>query len=198
MTEKESSWVDTLYENVGWKDILSFGLDGISTIGKSFSDATDLTTKSSQNKMRATIAGINAQRGAANIDVITRTYEQQLNEQMLASKQTKAKLKTEASASGFEVDSGSYIDIENQLDEVTRKNTAALFTAYQFNVIENKYQSEIAKIQSDLYKKQAEYELRAAKTARTTGIISGLGQIGAAAGLAFGKDAYLNKGKDNG
>lgn len=192
---KETDWEKAIFEDLGWKDIFSYGLDGISTIGNSFKEASDATTRSSKYQMQSTIANINSQRAIANIDVIHRTFEEQMNAERLKGEISKGKEKVRESASGFEVGSSSYVDIENQLDYYTQQTVIALNTAYQLSAIENRYQAQMEKIQSDLYQKQAKYELQSAKASKISGIISGLGQIGTAVGMAAGKDAYLSQNK---
>lgn len=195
MAEEKKSFFDNellikYYDNLSYSDIFENALDGFQQIGNASIYEAQGKLSSSKYNMVATINDINANRMAANVEDITRAYEEELNAVRMSSVQTKGRQIEAMSTSGFKVDSGSYIDITNQTDYMASKMAASLTVAYQSQLAENKFQSRILGIQSALNRVNAETELRLSKQmskASTIGgafsVIKSLGDAGLKYGL---------------
>lgn len=195
MAEEKKSFFDNellikYYENLSYSDIFENALDGFQQIGNASIYEAQGKLSSSKYNMVATINDINANRMAANVEDITRAYDEELNAVRMSAVQTKGRQIEAMSTSGFKVDSGSYIDITNQTDYMASKMAASLTVAYQSQLAENKFQSRILGIQSALNRVNAETELRLSKQmskASTIGgafsVIKSLGDAGLKYGL---------------
>lgn len=195
MAEEKKSLFDNkmlmkYYDNMSYSDIFENALDGFQQIGNASIYEAQGKLSSSKYNMVATINDINANRMAANVEDITRAYDDNLNAVKMSAVQTKGRQIEAMSSSGFKVDSGSYIDITNQTDYMASKMAASLTVAYQSQLAENKFQSRILGIQSALNRVNAETELRLSKQmskASTIGgafsVIKSLGDAGLKYGL---------------
>ena len=195
MAEEKKSLFDNellikYYDNLSYSDIFENALDGFQQIGNASIYETQGKLSSSKYNMIATINDINANRMAANVEDITRAYDDNLNAVKMSAVQTKGRQIEAMSSSGFKVESGSYVDITNQTDYMASKMAASLTVAYQSQLAENKFQSRILGIQSALNRVNAEIELRLSKQmskASTIGgafsVIKSLGDAGLKYGL---------------
>lgn len=195
MAEEKKSLFDNellikYYDNLSYSDIFENALDGFQQIGNASIYEAQGKLSSSKYNMVATINDINANRMAANVEDITRAYDDNLNAVKMSAVQTKGRQIEAMSSSGFKVESGSYVDITNQTDYMASKMAASLTVAYQSQLAENKFQSRILGIQSALNRVNAETELRLSKQmskASTIGgafsVIKSLGDAGLKYGL---------------
>lgn len=185
------SWsLGDIFEQTSYKDWFSLSLKGVELAAKAKTDYANGMAESGDFLMKATSNAINSERMLMNIDAITTNFENEANAVRIQNEQLKGKQKEAMSASGFEVESGSYIDYENQADYVASKTIATLNREYMFNVAENEFQAKALSIQSRLEREQSKIAMKNAKRAKTYGTIAGVSGLVAGLAGAYGQKQY--------
>lgn len=180
-------------EGVSYGDWFSLSLKGVESMAKARTDYANGIASAGDYLFNSTVDAINSERMLLNIDSITSNFENKANAVRIQNEQVKGKQKEAMSASGFDVTSESYIDLQNQSDYVTRKTVAALTREYMFEVAENEFQAQSLKIQSDLEKEQSKTAMKNAKRAKTYGTIAGVSNLVAGLSGAYGRYEYNKK-----
>lgn len=184
----------------GYKNSLGMVVNAINTLTTAKTNALNYKTSASQASLQSVVSEINAQNLNNSIDIISRNYQNRMNEVRKQNVALRGQQEEAMSANGFEVGSGSYQDILMKTDFETNQTISNLQTALNIDIINTQYQAKNAEIQSKLYKKKSEIDLKMAKNETKYGGISAALQGLTSVATAYGKYKYddMMKGKKNG
>jgi hypothetical protein len=192
MAQNNNSLLSDLAGEISYKDWFNFGLSGLNTIAQASTDAANSRSASAEFSLIATQNQINSERMINNVDSITSEYSNQLNALKYKQLSTVSEQKEAMSTSGFDVNSGSYVDMINQTNYEASKIAAALTVSYKTDLAENEYQSKILGIQAALNRTKSEIELKRAKLQKYNQIAGGFQTLSAVTG-AYGTYKSENK-----
>lgn len=189
MAEKQNTpFVETVFNETKYTDWFQLGMQGVSTFLNSKVEYSNQLLQSNNYELSAANNQTNAQRLLFNNEIINRNTQEQLNKVLFEKEKLKGKQVEIESASGFEVGSRSFIDMQNQSDYLASQTVAALTAQNAIEIAKNDYQREVLKLQAASDMMHAKSQLKIAKATKKYGAISGALQF--TSGLAGGLGKY--------
>ena len=123
-----------------------------------------------------------------NVDFIQNKYQQKMNTLRRQTAQSKGQMRESMSKSGFEVGSGSFVDMESEADRLANDMLAGIEAQREMQQIQNKHQQAMLGIQSKLDETKASVARKQARISRTYGTIAGA--LNTTAGVLGGYGRY--------
>lgn len=182
MAESKSIFADSSYA-----DWFSIGLQGVNQMTNAMTSFSNYMSEASRAQLSSQMNEINAERMDLNVDFIQNEYSQKFSSVGRQTEERKGQMREAMSKSGFEVGSGSYVDMETREETLKNEIFASLSTQRDMQLIQNKYQQEMLGIQSRLEATKASVAKKQAKTARTYGMLSGALMTATGGMGAYGK-----------
>lgn len=148
--------------------------EGVGQMVQARAQATDSLLLSNNSIVSSINNQMNANRLLINNDIINRNTQQQLSKIQFENANLKSQQKEIESASGFEVSSGSYQDMEQQADFVAAQTTAALIAENAMQIASNKYQMDTLNLKASMDFVNAGIEKKKANATKRYGMASGM------------------------
>ena len=149
-------------------------------------------SEASKSELSASMNKVNQERLSMNVDFIQNEYQQKMNTLRRQTAQSKGQMRESMSKSGFEVGSGSFVDMESEADRLANDMLAGLDAQREMQQIQNKHQQSMLGIQAKLDETKASVARKQARISRTYGTIAGALNTTAGALGAYGRYQHFN------
>lgn len=182
----------SFYESTSYMDWFQLSLSGVSQMTNALTMYGNYMSDASKSELSAGMNRINQERLSMNVDFIQNEYQQKMNELRRQSEKSKGEAREQMSTSGFEVGSGSFVDMESESDRLTREMLAGIDAQREMQQIQNKHEQTMLGIQAKLDETKAQVARKQARIARRYGTISGALNVVAGGLGAAGRYQYYN------
>ena len=192
VSNSPSSRTKSFYDETTYMDWFQIGLNGVTQRTNAITMYGNYMSEASKSELSASMNKVNQERLSMNVDFIQNEYQQKMNTLRRQTAQSKGQMRESMSKSGFEVGSGSFVDMESEADRLANDMLAGLDAQREMQQIQNKHQQAMLGIQAKLDETKASVARKQARISRTYGTIAGALNTTAGALGAYGKYQHFN------
>ena len=182
----------SFYDSTSYMDWFQIGLKGVTQMTNAITMYGNYMSEASKSELSASMNKVNQERLSMNVDFIQNEYQQKMNTLRRQTAQSKGQMRESMSKSGFEVGSGSFVDMESEADRLANDMLAGIEAQREMQQIQNKHQQAMLGIQSKLDETKASVARKQARISRTYGTIAGALNTTAGALGAYGRYQHFN------
>ena len=188
VSNSPSSRTKSFYDETSYMDWFQIGLNGVTQMTNAITMYGNYMSEASKSELSASMNKVNQERLSMNVDFIQNEYQQKMNTLRRQTAQSKGQMRESMSKSGFEVGSGSFVDMESETDRLANDMLAGLDAQREMQQIQNKHQQAMLGIQAKLDETKASVARKQARISRTYGTIAGA--LNTTAGVLGGYGRY--------
>lgn len=192
VSNSTSSRTKSFYDETSYIDWFQIGLNGVTQMTNAITMYGNYMSEASKSELSASMNKVNQERLSMNVEFIQNEYQQKMNTLRRQTAQSKGQMREIMSKSGFEVGSGSFVDMESESDRLANDMLAGLDAQREMQQIQNKHQQAMLGIQAKLDETKASVARKQARISRTYGTIAGALNTTAGALGAYGKYQHFN------
>ena len=192
VSNSPSSRTKSFYDETSYMDWFQIGLNGVTQMTNAITMYGNYMSEASKSELSASMNKVNQERLSMNVDFIQNEYQQKMNTLRRQTAQSKGQMRESMSKCGFEVGSGSFVDMESETDRLANDMLAGLDAQREMQQIQNKHQQAMLGIQSKLDETKASVARKQARISRTYGTIAGALNTTAGALGAYGRYQHFN------
>ena len=192
VSNSPSSRTKSFYDETTYMDWFQIGLNGVTQMTNAITMYGNYMSEASKSELSASMNKVNQERLSMNVDFIQNEYQQKMNTLRRQTAQSKGQMRESMSKSGFEVGSGSFVDMESETDRLANDMLAGLDAQREMQQIQNKHQQAMLGIQAKLDETKASVARKQARISRTYGTIAGALNTTAGALGAYGRYQHFN------
>ena len=192
VSNSNSSRTKSFYDEITYMDWFQIGLNGVTQMTNAITMYGNYMSEASKSELSASMNKVNQERLSMNVDFIQNEYQQKMNTLRRQTAQSKGQMRESMSKSGFEVGSGSFVDMESEADRLANDMLAGLDAQREMQQIQNKHQQSMLGIQAKLDETKASVARKQARISRTYGTIAGALNTTAGALGAYGRYQHFN------
>ena len=192
VSNSSSSRTKSFYDEISYIDWFQIGLNGVTQMTNAITMYGNYMSEASKSELSASMNKVNQERLSMNVDFIQNEYQQKMNTLRRQTAQSKGQMRESMSKSGFEVGSGSFVDMESEADRLANDMLAGLDAQREMQQIKNKHQQSMLGIQAKLDETKASVARKQARISRTYGTIAGALNTTAGALGAYGHYQHFN------
>ena len=192
VSNSTSSRTKSFYDEITYIDWFQIGLNGVTQMTNAITMYGNYMSEASKSELSASMNKVNQERLSMNVDFIQNEYQQKMNTLRRQTAQSKGQMRESMSKSGFEVGSGSFVDMESEADRLANDMLAGLDAQREMQQIQNKHQQSMLGIQAKLDETKASVARKQARISRTYGTIAGALNTTAGALGAYGRYQHFN------
>ena len=192
VSNSPSSRTKSFYDSTSYMDWFQISLNGVTQMTNAITMYGNYMSEASKSELSASMNKVNQERLSMNVDFIQNEYQQKMNTLRRQTAQSKGQMRESMSKSGFEVGSGSFVDMESEADRLANDMLAGLDAQREMQQIQNKHQQAMLGIQSKLDETKASVARKQARISRTYGTIAGALNTTAGALGAYGRYQHFN------
>ena len=192
VSNSPSSRTKSFYDETTYMDWFQIGLNGVTQMTNAITMYGNYMSEASKSELSASMNKVNQERLSMNVDFIQNEYQQKMNTLRRQTAQSKGQMRESMSKSGFEVGSGSFVDMESETDRLANDMLAGLEAQREMQQIQNKHQQSMLGIQAKLDETKASVARKQARISRTYGTIAGALNTTAGALGAYGRYQHFN------
>ena len=178
----------SFYDSISYMDWFQIGLNGVTQMTNAITMYGNYMSEASKSELSASMNKVNQERLSMNVDFIQNEYQQKMNTLRRQTAQSKGQMRESMSKSGFEVGSGSFVDMESEADRLANDMLAGIEAQREMQQIQNKHQQAMLGIQAKLDETKASVARKQARISRTYGTIAGA--LNPTAGVLGGYGRY--------
>ena len=182
----------SFYDSTSYLDWFQMGLNVVTQMTNAITMYGNYMSEASKSELSASMNKVNQERLSMNVDFIQNEYQQKMNTLRRQTAQSKGQMRESMSKSGFEVGSGSFVDMESEADRLANDMLAGLEAQREMQQIQNKHQQSMLGIQAKLDETKASVARKQARISRTYGTIAGALNTTAGALGAYGHYQHFN------
>ena len=192
VSNSTSSRTKSCDDETTYMDWFQIGLNGVTQMTNAITMYGNYMSEASKSELSASMNKVNQERLSMNVDFIQNEYQQKMNTLRRQTAQSKGQMRESMSKSGFEVGSGSFVDMESETDRLANDMLAGLDAQREMQQIQNKHQQAMLGIQAKLDETKASVARKQARISRTYGTIAGALNTTAGALGAYGRYQHFN------
>ncbi len=155
--------------------LMTSGISGLGSVADSYFNTS---TQATNYSFQSTQSAQNAEMLLWDARDIIKQGDEAANQIKAQGLQVRGEQRTAMSASGFEVDSGSYQDIIDETDYQIAKNVESVKTQASLQAANKIYESQMATIQSNLQSEMASILQKQAVSSAIGGTLTSVGMFG--------------------